>query len=415
VGGYRPSQFSIVTGDPAVALSIAEGAWFAQDDWRAAPRLTVSYGVRHEFQQHDGLRMRFAPRAGLAWAPAGDGNSAVRAGFGVFYTPIPHQLFSDVLRLDGRHAQQLVVDRPEFFPGVPDALPSVEDVTATIRTRSPDLTFPTMLVSTVSYDRRLAGSLFGSIGYTWRRGTDLLRTRNIGVSPEAGLTVPNALNLQFESTGRSTAHEVNATVSGNLRPDVTVFGSYGFTHAMQDTDDLYSVPADSANLAAEWGAAPVPKHRVSFGGTIELPDAFAIYPFVTWTSSLPFNITSGNDTNLDSVFTDRPSFAQPGQAGAVATPFGLFNPNPRPGEAVIPRDFGTGPTNVTFDVTLSKAFLIHGVTPSSHRTTILLSVSNLLNHMNYAPYNGVLTSPFFGTANRVLNQRRVTLSARYDF
>ena len=38
-----------------------------------------------------------------------------------------------------------------------------------------------MLVSTVSYDRRLVGSLFGSIGYTWRRGTDLLRTRNIGV------------------------------------------------------------------------------------------------------------------------------------------------------------------------------------------------------------------------------------------
>ena len=414
--GYRPSQFSIVTGEPAVALSILESAWFAQDDWRAAPRLTVSYGARHEIQRYDGLRMRFAPRAGVAWAPTADGNSAVRASVGVFYAPIPHRLFSDTLRLDGRHARQLVVDRPEFFPGVPSALPGAQDTAATIRTKSPDLTLPMTLVSTLSYDRRLVGSLFGSIGYTWRRGTDLLRTRNVGVSTEAGNAVPNALNLQFESTGRSSAHEVNANMSGNVGPNVTVFGSYGFTRAMQDTDDLYSIPADSANLAAEWGRAPVPAHRVSFGGSIALPDDYAIHPFVYWTSALPFNITSGNDTNFDSVFTDRPSSAQPGQAGAVTTPFGVFNPNPQPGEPVIPRNVGIGPTNFTFDVTLSKAFLTYNsLTPSSRRTTVMVSISNLTNRTNYAPYNGVLTSPFFGTANRALNKRRITLSARYDF
>ena len=414
--GYRPSQFSVVKGDPAVALSIVEGAWFAQDDWRAAPRLTISYGVRHDIQQYDGLRMRLAPRAGLAWAPQADGNSAVRAGVGLFYTPVPHRLFSDALRLDGRHGQQLVVDRPGFFPGVPDTLPDVQDVTTTVRTRSSELTLPMMLVSTVSYDRRLVGSLFGSIGYTWRRGTDLLRTRNAGVLTEAGLTIPNARNLQFESTGRSTAHEVNATVSGNIGPDLTLFGSYGFTRAMQDTDDLYSVPADSGNLAAEWGRAPVPTHRASFGGSIPLPEDYAIHPFVTWTSALPFNITSGNDTNFDSVFTDRPSFAQAGQAGAVATPFGVFNPNPRPGERVIPRNFGVGPTNLTFDVTATKTFAGYkGPTPSSRRTTLMVSISNLLNHTNYAAFNGVLTAPYFGTANRALNKRRVTLTVRYDF
>jgi hypothetical protein len=185
---------------------------------------------------------------------------------------------------------------------------------------------------------------------------------------------------------------------------------------MQDTDDMYSVPADSSNLAAEWGLAPVPRHRVVFGGSFLLPDDYAIYPLVTWMSPLPFNITSGNDSNLDSVFSDRPSFAQPGQAGSVATPFGLFNPNPRPGEAPIPRNFGVGPTNFTFDVTASKTFVAYnGATPLSNRFTVLLSITNLLNNTNYAPYNGVLTSPFFGTANRALNKRRITLSARFDF
>jgi hypothetical protein len=393
-----------------------EGAWFVQDDWRAAPQLTVSYGLRQDFQQYGGLRTRLAPRAGLAWAPGADGNSAVRAGVGLFYTPIPHRLFTDALRLDGHHAQQFVVDRPGFFPGAPAELPGVQNLTATIRTQAPELTLPKMLVSTVSYDRRLVGTLFGSIGYTWRRGSDLLRTRNITVAPESGVA-PNALMLQFESTGRSSAHEINATVSGNIGPDATVFGSYGLSKTMQDTDDLYSVPADSANLAAEWGPALVPRHRISFGGSFVLPDDYAVYPLITWTSSVPFNITSGNDTNLDSVFTDRPSLAsQAGQAGAVATAFGVFNPNPRPGEALIPRNFGVGPTNFTFDLTASKTFVAYqGATPLSHRLTVLFSVSNLLNNTNYAPYNGVLTSPFFGTANRALNKRRITLSARYDF
>lgn len=410
VPGYRPSQFSVVNGDPTVTVSIVEGSWFAQDDWRAASRLTLSYGIRHELQYSDRLRMRFAPRAGLAWAPSADGNSAIRAGVGLFYTQIPHRLFSDALRLDGRHGQRFVVDRPEFFPGVPDTRPGVPDVTATIRTQSPDLTLPMTLVSTVSYDRRLVGQVFGSIGYTWRRGTDQLRTRTIGGS------TANALIAQFESTGRSHAHEANATVSGSIGPAVTVYGSYGFTRAMQDTDDLYSVPADSSNLAAEWGVAPVPQHRVSIGGSINLPDDYAVYPFITWTSEMPFNITSGHDTNFDSVFTERPSLAEAGQAGAVETPFGVFNPTPRPGEAMIPRNFGIGPRYFTFDITASKMFAAYnGPTPSSYRATLLLSVTNVLNHTNYAPFNGVLTSPFFGSANRALNKRRVAVSLRFDF
>jgi hypothetical protein len=161
----------------------------------------------------------------------------------------------------------------------------------------------------------------------------------------------------------------------------------------------------------------VPRHRASFGGSFNLPDEdFAIYPFVTWTSELPFNITTGGDINHDSVFTDRPALADAGQAGAVATPFGVFNLTPRPGEAVIPRNFGIGPTQFTFDVTGAKTFVFYnGLAPTSRRLTILLSITNLLNHTNYAPFNGVLNSPFFGTANRALDKRRVTIGLRYDF
>jgi hypothetical protein len=45
--GYGPSQFSITRGDPLIALPLWEVSWFAMDDWRVSPALTVSFGARH--------------------------------------------------------------------------------------------------------------------------------------------------------------------------------------------------------------------------------------------------------------------------------------------------------------------------------------------------------------------------------
>jgi len=50
----------------------------------------------------------------------------------------------------------------------------------------------------------------------------------------------------------------------------------------------------------------------------------------------PFNITTGQDTNGDRLFTERPSFASAGTncnnppANIVCTPFGNFNLRPAP-------------------------------------------------------------------------------------
>jgi outer membrane receptor protein involved in Fe transport len=61
--------------------------FFAQDQWRLTPKLTVNYGLRWDFEK--GLEQEintdykgFQPRVGLAYAP--DSHTVIRAGFGIF-------------------------------------------------------------------------------------------------------------------------------------------------------------------------------------------------------------------------------------------------------------------------------------------------------------------------------------------
>ena len=63
VPGYRPSFFSIARGAPEIRFSDWYTSWFVQDDWRMAPELTLSLGLRHDMQEQARSQLNFAPRA----------------------------------------------------------------------------------------------------------------------------------------------------------------------------------------------------------------------------------------------------------------------------------------------------------------------------------------------------------------
>jgi outer membrane receptor protein involved in Fe transport len=70
--------------------NLNHGYWgfFAQDQWRLTPKLTINYGVRWDFESGLGAVIKadykgFAPRVGLAYSP--DGKTVIRAGFGLFF------------------------------------------------------------------------------------------------------------------------------------------------------------------------------------------------------------------------------------------------------------------------------------------------------------------------------------------
>ena len=105
--------------------------FFAQDAWRINRKLTVNYGVRYDaeisplFSPLPGINAaaeqalgvtegiprdynNVAPRIGIAWDPAGNGKTVIRAGFGMFYDhPLLATAFDSATADGGRSTQLL--------------------------------------------------------------------------------------------------------------------------------------------------------------------------------------------------------------------------------------------------------------------------------------------------------------------
>ncbi len=83
-------------GDPVYTYTRPLTSFYAQDNWSATPNLTVNLGVRYEIDQqpsvlHTGYN-NFAPRLSLAWDPFKDKKTVIRAGYGIFYSPVYGQI-----------------------------------------------------------------------------------------------------------------------------------------------------------------------------------------------------------------------------------------------------------------------------------------------------------------------------------
>lgn len=427
--GFSASQFVQPTGDPRASVVMADAALFVQDDWKATPGFTLSYGLRAESETFIADHVDFAPRLGFSKALGGFSSGkrpryTLHGGAGVFYRRFPTNSALTVVRENGVTEQQYVVPAPRFFGAIPERQKLGALFAPTLYRISPRFRTPYYVATGLTLDRQLGRK--GSLSISWllNRGvhTELIENVNTPLpgtytsSPELGQRPFGAQGnvYEFASDGVYRSNRLSATL--NLRPGR--FSLYGFYTARFDTSDAESgtFPSKPYHIGEDYGRANDDiRHMITIRGAVDLPRGFSMSGYVHATSGAPFNILLPRDVNGDTQFNDRPAFATDlSRASVVVTRWGTFDTDPQPGQTVIPRNLGEGPAFVLVDLALGKSFGIGpekktapgsggsgatGGSPARPATLdFLVESQNLLNHPNLTAPIGTIGSPQFGNS-----------------
>ena len=481
--GGGASQFFVVVGNPAIAVNQVDVGLYIQDEWKWKPNFTISAGLRYEIQNEIPDKNAFAPRVAFAWGIGGAAPKTVlRAGWGIFYDRFDKMYVLTADRQNGINQTQYIVNQPDFFPAIPPPSQIGQNaVFPTVYQISPDLEASYTEQVAISLERQVSKNANMAVSYLNSRGVHQFWSRNIN-APFPNTYNPNDPNsgvrpfgdvgniYQYESQGDFRQNQL--IINGNWRRGarLTLFSYYVLNYVNANTSGASSFLFDQYDPALSYGPASYDlRSRFLLGGTIALPKGFRVSPFFLATSSQPFNITTGQDYNGDSIFNDRPTFAPPGSTGSniIVTKYGTFDTTPQPGQTYVPPYYGYGPGKYTFNLRIAKSFNFGPETAStrnldgggggpggghvpggggrhgggfgggsplslgsgtSRRYTLTLTAigRNITNHVNLAPLVGNLSSPLFGEANALAggpyssgsasaSNRRIDFQAVFSF
>jgi len=382
-----PSQFLLTVGSTNVNVGWFDAGLYAEDEWRVKPNISLTYGLRFESQNNIHDHADFAPRLGIAWGLGGDGKTppktVLRGGFGIFYDRFGYNLVEQATLLNGVTQQKAVVQAQpqgqsqplDFFSTNPNNWPSFSTLASsgspTIYQVSPNLTSPYTIQAAASVERQVTKAATVSLTYLHSHGEHAFYVDNVNAPLAVGGSRPlggSANVYQYQSGGifRQNQLIVNARVSTGKR--LSLFGFYTLSYANSNVSSggsaggffasggtsTASFVSNQFDPLADYGRAAFDvRHRAFIGGSVTMPYGFSLFPFIIINSGSPYNITTGQDNNGDSIFNDRPSLANP-RGQIVCTNRADFSLTQT--ASLLPINYCTGPGNATFNLRLSKTF-----------------------------------------------------------
>jgi hypothetical protein len=289
--------------------------FFVNDSIRVTPRLTLSAGLRYEYNSppvdtedrakiydpatgrlvqvgtngvpragYESDKNNFAPRVALAWALGRA--TVIRAGYGVYYDQSPlapgEGLYFNAPFFDFRFYFQLpqaplTISNPFPFNTPSQSPPSAFAFDPNLRTSYTQHW-------NLSVQRQLGDNLVAELAYVGSKGAKLLAARDIN-QPQASPQQPNLPPNPFfgeitqqEGSAASNYHSFQARLQQRLAFGLALLGAYTYGKSIDNASGIFSsagdpnYPQNSYNLRGERGRSGFDvRHRFSLSYSYDLP------------------------------------------------------------------------------------------------------------------------------------------------
>jgi Carboxypeptidase regulatory-like domain/TonB dependent receptor len=290
---------------------------FVNDSIRVMPQLTLSLGLRYEYNSppvdtddraniydpttgrlvqvgtngvpragYESDKNNFAPRVALAWALGQKSATVIRAGYGVYYDQSPlapgEGLYFNAPFFDFRFYFQLPQAPLTIFNPFPFNTPSQSPPSAFAFDRNLRTSYTQHW--NLSVQRQLSGALVAELAYVGSKGTKLLAARDIN-QPQASPQQPNLPTnplfgeiTQQEGSADSNYHSLQARLQQRLAFGLALLGAYTYGKSIDNASGVFSsagdpnYPQNSFDLSAERGRSGFDvRHRFSLSYSYDLP------------------------------------------------------------------------------------------------------------------------------------------------